>query len=364
LSLYSSGVVDATSSALESYNDQIAAIHEMSQARQQQLQDEMRAVETLGGLLDSLMLSNQSILDPLERLQEAQRQFAELQVRAENGDTGAVSQLQGASSSYLDAAAAYYGQSSSQYASIFGDVTGAVDDMGEQFGISVDSLGSIESIQEQTLREQQRARDLLTDQLSEQVEMVNSLASLADLFAALPSDLANALSGILPEASSNDKAVGGSLNDRFDQASKKYLADNPDVAAAVENGVFDSAYDHYLQYGRYEDTRGGFPEFATGGAFTNGIVKRPTMFNMGVMGEAGPEAIMPLANAGGKLGVNIAGAVDIAPLVSELQALRQEVAMLRSENTQIGGQAAQQRSQQIREQQRISKNTKTKVTTV
>ena len=36
--------------------------------------------------------------------------------------------------------------------------------------------------------------------------------------------------------------------------------------------------------------------FATGGAFTNGIVSRPTAFSMGVMGEAGPDAIMPLAS--------------------------------------------------------------------
>ena len=47
-------------------------------------------------------------------------------------------------------------------------------------------------------------------------------------------------------------------------------------------------------------------EFATGGAFTNGIVSRATSFPMGLMGEAGPEAIMPLANVGGSLGVRVA----------------------------------------------------------
>lgn len=48
-------------------------------------------------------------------------------------------------------------------------------------------------------------------------------------------------------------------------------------------------------------------KFATGGAFTNGIVSRATSFPMGMMGEAGPEAIMPLANVGGSLGVRVAG---------------------------------------------------------
>ncbi|MGS0546525.1 phage tail tape measure protein [Pseudomonas parakoreensis] len=54
---------------------------------------------------------------------------------------------------------------------------------------------------------------------------------------------------------------------------------------------------------------GGVQMFANGGAFTNSVVSKPTAFGMsggqtGVMGEAGPEAIMPLTRtAGGQLGV-------------------------------------------------------------
>lgn len=54
---------------------------------------------------------------------------------------------------------------------------------------------------------------------------------------------------------------------------------------------------------------GGVQMFANGGAFSNSIASSPTAFGMsggkmGVMGEAGPEAIMPLTRmAGGKLGV-------------------------------------------------------------
>lgn len=51
--------------------------------------------------------------------------------------------------------------------------------------------------------------------------------------------------------------------------------------------------------------------FANGGTFTNSIVDRATLFqfanggkfNLGVMGEAGAEAVMPLTRIGGKLGV-------------------------------------------------------------
>lgn len=57
----------------------------------------------------------------------------------------------------------------------------------------------------------------------------------------------------------------------------------------------------------------GVQMFANGGAFTNSIVSTPIAFGMagggaGVMGEAGPEAIMPLTRtSSGKLGVLAAG---------------------------------------------------------
>ncbi len=59
---------------------------------------------------------------------------------------------------------------------------------------------------------------------------------------------------------------------------------------------------------------GGTQFFAQGGAFTNSVVSSPTAFGMsgggrGVMGEAGPEAIVPLARASdGSLGVRMMGA--------------------------------------------------------
>lgn len=68
------------------------------------------------------------------------------------------------------------------------------------------------------------------------------------------------------------------------------------------------------------------PGFATGGAFTNGIVSRPTAFNMGVMGEAGAEGVLPLANIGGRLGVHAnIGGKDTA----ELQAVRAELSEMK-----------------------------------
>lgn len=72
----------------------------------------------------------------------------------------------------------------------------------------------------------------------------------------------------------------------------------------------------------------GVPGFANGGAFTNGIVSEPTAFNMAVMGEAGSEAIMPLTNVGGSLGVR---ATNDPSLVEAIDRMNSNLEMLRSE---------------------------------
>ena len=70
-------------------------------------------------------------------------------------------------------------------------------------------------------------------------------------------------------------------------------------------------------------------KFANGAAFTNGIVSRPTMFNTGMMGEAGSEAIMPLSNINGKLGVS----TNNSEMVAQLKVISEK--MTRLEAAQI-----------------------------
>ena len=63
--------------------------------------------------------------------------------------------------------------------------------------------------------------------------------------------------------------------------------------------------------------------FATGAAFMGeGVYQRPTSFPMGTMAEAGPEAIMPLTNVGGRLGVY---AQNDNSSAAEMRAMRQEL---------------------------------------
>ncbi|SFB18929.1 phage tail tape measure protein [Azotobacter beijerinckii] len=64
----------------------------------------------------------------------------------------------------------------------------------------------------------------------------------------------------------------------------------------------------------------GVQAFAKGGAFTNSVISSPTLFpfakGTGLMGEAGPEAIMPLTRgADGSLGVRAMGGGGSTPIV-------------------------------------------------
>jgi len=78
--------------------------------------------------------------------------------------------------------------------------------------------------------------------------------------------------------------------------------------AAAPSGSNAQGYDNLagwtLKQAKGGAWDGGKQFFAKGGAFTNSVVSKPTDFNLGQMGEKGPEAIMPLTRAAdGSLGV-------------------------------------------------------------
>lgn len=106
-----------------------------------------------------------------------------------------------------------------------------------------------------------------------------------------------------------------------------YAANNPDLVAhynANKNAGWWPAglnsLDAYLAHHWAGDGQREGRAFANGGAFTNGIVQTPTMFNMGLMGEKDPEGILPLASVGGRLGVHAVtgGDAETKALLREL----------------------------------------------
>jgi hypothetical protein len=81
----------------------------------------------------------------------------------------------------------------------------------------------------------------------------------------------------------------------------------------------DAAAKENAKGGVYGEFGKAAREYAAGGVFTNRIVSRPTYFRygdgfslgLGLMGEAGPEAVMPLTRGGdGRLGVSAIGAAS------------------------------------------------------
>lgn len=75
------------------------------------------------------------------------------------------------------------------------------------------------------------------------------------------------------------------------------------ASTAAGGGSFDTAYSLFANAKGNAFNDGNVIPFARGG-----VVNQPTLFNMGLMGEAGPEAVMPLARgADGKLGVKASG---------------------------------------------------------
>lgn len=93
----------------------------------------------------------------------------------------------------------------------------------------------------------------------------------------------------------------------------------------------------------------GLIEFAKGGMFTNQVVSTPTAFPLGVMGEAGPEAIMPLQrDSSGRLGV-----IAVTPPGSQSTVFAPVVRVNienvsgDTEGRQIGGEVARQVKTQL-----------------
>jgi len=141
----------------------------------------------------------------------------------------------------------------------------------------------------------------LEDQVSNFV--LTGKASFADFTKSVLADIAKiaarqATSGLL---SAGVSAIGG----LFSGGATAGSSQSDYTGAAFSNWTKTQA-----KGGAWLD---GIQMFAKGGAFTNGLVSSPTAFgmaggNLGLMGEAGPEAILPLSRTSdGSLGVKAIG---------------------------------------------------------
>lgn len=142
----------ATEAEVDAINSRLDAEIEARQAAHEEalkgLQDELEAANKLKSAIQqvrdyakSLSLSPSAPLSPEARLAESQRQYQDLLRRAQGGDAEAISQLSGASQSYLDAAKQYFG-SGTQYSNIFDGVRQAMEQIGAMSAPDPDSIQS------------------------------------------------------------------------------------------------------------------------------------------------------------------------------------------------------------------------------
>ncbi len=136
--------------------------------------------------------------------------------------------------------------------------------------------------------------------------------SLGDVLKSLARDLAELA---LQAVKSGDlfgggggSSGGGLLDSLFNAAVSVF---NPLPVAGAQSGPRKGAKGLVFE-------GGNLTAFARGGAFTNRIVDRPTLFpmadGMGLMGEAGPEAVLPLTRLpNGELGVSMPPGASPAP---------------------------------------------------
>lgn len=205
-------------------------------------------------------------------------------------------------------------------------------------GVTEEELSTAEQ-QVALLEEQLEALDVQLDTAQQQIDALygvdTSVKSVEEAVTALTvamagysaaveaAALVSVSNGAAPEVSSSGGSSGGYSGSSGGSSSAAWTADgywskNPDLQAEYERLIgLDSSQtdpqfnkdsslsyrDEYLKWHWETLGKSEGRKFAKGGAFSNGIVQGPTAFNIGLMGEAGPEAILPLTNVNGRLGV-------------------------------------------------------------
>ena len=147
-------------------------------------------------------------------------------------------------------------------------------------------------------------------------DWISSVEQGQNVFKAFANAIISGLNSIISKLLSNsfDNFLGGSGGSGFLAkllgGSGSSMSSSDFASIAGGTGDVDSLVGAYANGGAF----GTAMKFANGGAFSNSVVTSPTLFRfangskMGEMGEAGPEAIMPLKRgANGSLGVQVHG---------------------------------------------------------
>jgi len=248
------GLIEAKKRAQEDYNNKLRESADLTAAETQQVLASIQAIQAVPAIA-SLVLD-----DPVNAAIAKMRELQEMQEALANPDVMAALEQQGITAEQAYAGVADAMSDAELAASGLGEIG---DQAGQIVSSGLHDIASGAKTAEQAL-----------------LDMVSALLdAIAQALIFIP--LQNAITGAV-----------GSLFGGGAGAVVRAPTQGVTVHAA-KGGIFD---------------RGNVVPFARGG-----IVNRPTLFPMatgaGLMGEAGPEAILPLARgAGGRLGVRASGA--------------------------------------------------------
>ena len=179
-------VIDERISIAEDFSDDVLSIEEMTlEERIRMVEDFRDAAKSIRAAIDKILLSEVSPLTPIQRLSEAQRQFAETLAAARAGDMGAAGSLGDVASQLLGEASAVFA-SSQPFQDIFNQVITAMEEVGAQFEqdaqlLELENIAEIITLTgEETIEELVDIRETLQAELDSLNETVQDQIDAAE----------------------------------------------------------------------------------------------------------------------------------------------------------------------------------------
>lgn len=139
-------------------------------------------------------------------------------------------------------------------------------------------------------------------------------------------------------------ASGAAINAAYTPASITASIATSGGAATTATTAYTTAYGTMKAIAQ----GGGALPFARGGVFSNDIIDRPTAFPLGIMGEAGPEAILPLTrNSRGELGVSSGGGGASSGPITFAPSINVDIGNVNGGNERVGRTVAREVNQSL-----------------
>ena len=359
-------LADATSQLQAAYENESSALEDA-------ISKNKAWIASIKQFRDAMKINDNSPLAPNEKVEEAAKQFRDIAAKAMGGDEEALGQLTSISQDYLDEAQAYY-TSSVKYFEIWKEVDATLD--------------KVQKSSEGNLSESQRQLDALKASVNGILKVDESVLSVKDALAQYNTALAANLDAIRTQLgmtqANNTAAITQAYADQLDRAPEKAGMDywqqqikNGMSVSQAQSSIADSREAQinrlYKQiFGRSIDSASAAYWMASNktiaqieadltyaksiGAFANGGTHDG---GLRIVGERGPEleATGPSRIwSASQTRAMLQPANNNGDLVSELKALRQEVAALRAEQRRQTETVAYAGNQQIEEQKKTNAN--------